>query len=422
MLSVDSQPRSIGRVSPRLKRGEAEQIDRLASLTEAFRPTAPIDRAALFAGRTTQLGDLFAVAEQPGQHAVVYGERGVGKTSVTTVAAQTLAATRVITSRTTCDRGDTFGSVWRKAFDEIQFTLSKPGIGFAGVDREVRASAAGLLADQPTPYAVKRALQALTRERPAVVFIDEFDRLASPADKLLFADAIKSLSDQLPAATVVLVGVADDVEELVAEHQSIERALVQIHMPRMSAGELAEIVTRGIDSVQMTIDREAVATIARVSQGLPHYAHLLGQIAARTALEDLRTRVRPADVRAAIAEAIEKTQKSVLDAYRRATEQNGGDAHLKIMLACALAPADQYGFFTRAAVEEPLRTVAADVAEGSFERHLDELADPRFGSALQKRSDFGGARYRFGNPLLQPYVLMRAVADGAVAPELLGPR
>ena len=29
------------------------------------------------------------------------------------------------------------------------------------------------------------------------------------------------------------------------------------------------------------------------------------------------------------------------------------------------------------------------------------------------------ARYRFVNPLLQPYVLMRGLADGSVAPELL---
>ena len=88
----------------RLKRGEPEQVERLRALTEVFRPAAPIDRQSLFSGRTRQLGDLFAVAEQPGQHAVVYGERGVGKTSLVSVAAEVLSASGVVTARTTCDR------------------------------------------------------------------------------------------------------------------------------------------------------------------------------------------------------------------------------------------------------------------------------------------------------------------------------
>ena len=44
----------------------------------------------------------------------------------------------------------------------------------------------------------------------------------------LFADLIKTLSDQLVRATVVLVGVADNVSDLVAEHESIEGALCGI--------------------------------------------------------------------------------------------------------------------------------------------------------------------------------------------------
>ena len=65
-------------------------------------------------------------AEQPGQHAVVYGERGVGKTSLVSVAAEVLAASGVVTARTTCDRSDGYESVWRKALGELRFTVTKP--------------------------------------------------------------------------------------------------------------------------------------------------------------------------------------------------------------------------------------------------------------------------------------------------------
>ena len=397
-------------MSPRLKRGEPEQVERLGALTQAFRPAAPIDRRALFAGRTRQLGDLFAVADQAGQHAVVFGERGVGKTSLVSVAAEVLGAAGVLTARTTCDRSDDFESVWRKALGEVHFTVTKPGIGFAGQSKDVKVSASALLVGDATPHDVRRSLQALASGKRVAIFIDEFDRLASDDDRLLFADTVKTLSDELPDATVVLVGVADDLEQLIEEHQSIERALVQIHMPRMSNAELGEIVTGGVERARMTIAREAVETIARLAQGLPHYAHLLGQLSARNALEDLRTNVRLDDVEEAVTEAIEKTQQTVRETYRRATEENGDDAYSKVVLACALADADEYGFFTVADVR---------VQDLDATSYLDALAEPSHGSLLQRRGE-NRPRYRFVNPLLQPYVLMRGLADGAVDHHSLG--
>jgi Cdc6-like AAA superfamily ATPase len=398
-------------MSGKLKRGEPEQVERLRALAEAFRPAAPIDRQSLFSGRTQQLGDLFAVAEQPGQHAVVYGERGVGKTSLVSVASELLAAAGVVTARTTCDRSDDFESVWRKALGELHFTVTRPGVGFAAPARDVSVSASALLADEATPHDVRRGLQSLAAGRRVAVFIDEFDRLSSDADRLLFADTIKTLSDELPDATVVLVGVADDVEQLIADHLSIERALVQIHMPRMSHAELAEIVVRGVEGARVTIARDALDTIARLGQGLPHYAHLLGQLSARNALEDLRISVRLRDVNDAVAEAIEKTQQTVRESYRRATEENGDALFPTVVLACALAPSDEYGFFGASDVHLP----EADVDPAAY---LDSLAASEHGNVLQRRG-VANPRYRFVNPLLQPYVLMRGLAEGTVAPELL---
>ena len=89
-------------------------------------------------------------------------------------------------------------------------TVTKPGVGFARAAR-ARGGRRALPGEEETPHAVKRGIQALTGERRTALFIDEFDRL-SDDDRLLFADTIKTLSDQLPTATIVLIGVADDVE------------------------------------------------------------------------------------------------------------------------------------------------------------------------------------------------------------------
>ena len=407
-------------MSPRLKRGDEEHVRRIEALSAAFRPAAPINRKTLFSGRTTQLADILGVVDQPGQHAIVFGERGVGKTSLVTVAAEVLAAGDVLTARTTCDRTDDFGTVWWKALDQIAILSTRPGVGFAGTPKSESRSASDLLGGSATPYAVKRSIRAIAGNRRVVFFIDEFDRLAAEDTRLLFADTIKTLSDDLGQATVVLVGVADTVDELVTEHQSIERALVQIHMPRMSREELEEVVTRGMAAALLTIDRDAVETIARLAQGLPHYAHLLGQLAGRIALDSLRTNVRSADVQEGVAEAIDKTQQSVLEAYRQATAETRSTLFPKVVLACAMARGDEYGFFAVSDVLEPLGELAGKrVTAGAFAQHLDALSGPDRGNLLQKRSGYGNARYRFGNPLLQPYVLMRGLAEGAVGPELL---
>src|SRR5690349_10398978 len=51
----------------------------------AFQPRTPITTKELFAGRWNQMTTLADAVSQPGLHVVIYGERGVGKTSLANV-------------------------------------------------------------------------------------------------------------------------------------------------------------------------------------------------------------------------------------------------------------------------------------------------------------------------------------------------
>jgi Cdc6-like AAA superfamily ATPase len=398
-----------------------ELLDRLRLVGEAFRPAAPIDRRELFAGRTRQIAEIFSAVSQPGQHVVVYGERGVGKTSLASVTSEMLQSSNVLTSRATCDTSDDFGSLWRKALDEIVVTRPTRGVGFAAPPGEAVKSAAALIGGgDVAPNAVRKALRSLAGQREVVVFIDEFDRVQDARSRTLLADTIKTLSDQLVRATVVLVGVADDVSDLVREHASVERALVQIHMPRMSRDELEEIVATGVRAARMTVAKAASRRIAAVSQGLPHYTHLLAQLAAQTALDTGRTEIRVADVDHAIQRAISRAQQSISDAYRDAVAGTRSTLYPSVLLACALADGDEYGSFSPADVREPLTALAGREYETrAFAKHLDALADGERGPVLHKRGSTRTARYRFANPLLQPYVVLRGLSEGRVKPAAL---
>lgn len=88
-----------------------------------------------------------------------------------------------------------------------------------------------------------------------------------------------------------------------------------------------------------------------------------------------------------------------------------------MLLASALASEDEYGFFSAADVRERLAGITGkEHLPGSFAQHLDELAGPER-AVLQKRGAPRRFRYRFANPLLQPYVVMRGLSDGSVSPK-----
>jgi len=398
------------------KLDETEMLARLKLVGEAFRPAAPIDRRSLFSGRAEQIAELFSIAAQPGQHALIYGERGVGKTSLAAVTASMLASANMLCARATCDVSDDFGSVWRKALGELRMNTTRPGVGFASESVERGESAARLLGTgEITPHAVRVALERTARERELVLFIDEFDRLRDADARVLFADTIKTLSDRVARATVVLIGVADSVGELIREHRSVERALAQIHMPRMTRDELSEIVTRGMETAQMTIRPAAVAKIAALSQGLPHYTQLLSQLAAQGALSRRVVEVETKDVDGAVLRALDRAQQSVVEAYEQATLDTRRSMYPQVLLACALAPDNDFGLFTPGDVKAPLsRILGKPTTTATFAKHLEELAEESRGGVLQKQGTGRTSRFRFADPLLQPYVAMQGVAQGLV--------
>lgn len=322
-----------------------------------------------------------------------------------------------VSIRINCTTADSFSQLWLRAFNDIQMiqTTETAGFGSTPVSRPV--SIVELLGSPETLTVdhVRSGLTFLARDRPVVVFFDEFDRVADPLVHLQFADCIKTLSDQAVAATVVIVGVADDVNELIESHASVERALSQIPMPRMSDGELNDLLVRALDSVRMTITPTAAGRIVKVSQGLPHYTHLLGQEAALGAYYSDTNEVDVAEVDYAIERALDRTQESISSLYYRATYSARENLYKQVLVACAIAQADERGFFSAAAVRESLsRLLGRRMEIPSFAMHLSAFSSDR-GPVLKKEGGQRKFRYRFINPLLQPYVLLRGVKDGLIS-------
>ena len=94
---------------------------------------------------------------------MIYGERGVGKTSLAVVVAELLRGSGILVARATCDSSDDFSTVWRKALSEISVEPARPeAVGFGSATSESSMPAAALLGRRPvTPHAVQRALGSI---------------------------------------------------------------------------------------------------------------------------------------------------------------------------------------------------------------------------------------------------------------------
>lgn len=390
-----------------------ERMRRHQLISKAFRPAAPVDDQALFAGRVKQMVTLIDLVEQPGQHAAIYGGRGVGKTSLTKVMVKVLSGQTdpIVSLHYTCTAKDTFDSIWKSVFGDLFITLQNPGFGFSPQPSSTPVPSTAIidLDSQPvTADTIRRGLMALSREAALAIFIDEFDRLPEQ-EKYGFADLTKVLSDQLTPATIILIGVADDIDGLVEAHQSVRRSLGQIFMPNMSAEELGEIVDKGVEASEMTVDEEFKKRVVSLAQGLPNYVHLITQNACRVAVDSNRTHIRATDLDAAVRHSIESVQQSILDTYHRATSSNRETLYKQVLLACALAKRDEKGTFGGTDVRDELERITGTFRDlPAFAQHLNDFSgEGQRGGILDRLGTSYRFRYRFRDPLLQPYVLMQ---------------
>ncbi len=376
-----------------------------------FTPGSPVNERDLFAGRIPQLQKIVAAISQRGYHAVLFGDRGVGKTSLANILVAHLRTIdpRYLIGKINCDGNDTFASIWRKALRDISITKTQIGIGFNAEEVRIVTSLADTVQDSLTTDDLRRLLTNISSLAPLLFVLDEYDRIADRTVSILISDTIKALSDFGVGASILVVGVAESVGNLVEGHQSIERALVQIPMPRMSHEEIGQIFDKGAARLGMSLEEGARSHLVNLSQGLPYIAHLLALHAARAALTQESLLISREDVDTGIRASLDQWQQSIKTGYYHATKsQQPGNIFREVLLACAVAEVDELGYFTAAAVRSPLRNITQrDYDIPNFSRHLKEFSEASRGAVLQRVGEKRRLRYRFSSPLMRPYVVIR---------------
>jgi len=159
-----------------------------AKAATVFKPRTPLIGKDLFAGRWNELLEISDAIHQPGLHVVIYGERGVGKSSLANVVSPTIWAIdrsgkredefddvpERLVIKSVANSGDTFSTLWHRLFAQLQWP-NPDGSGTV-----VSTRVAFSLLDTLGIDDVRRVLSDTSG---GVFIIDEFDQSGRPASK-----------------------------------------------------------------------------------------------------------------------------------------------------------------------------------------------------------------------------------------------
>jgi histone H3/H4 len=265
-----------------------------------------------------------------------------------------------------------------------------------------------------TPADVVRELGMFSENDIPIIVIDEYNLVKDSATSRLMAETIKAVSDASLKATIVIVGISDSVSDLIAGHESIGRCSEEVLMPRMTNEEMKDVLERRVKRLGLNIEGDAKWKIINLSKGLPAFAHGLGKGAVMSAISNRRKTVRESDVDSAIDEVLNSSWNTLKSEYEVATHSNQEKARYKqILTACALAQSDEVGYFIPKEVQGPLSIILRrQVGIDGFNDNLKDFTEPKRGRVLQRKGQARIYRYRFRNPAMQPYVIMKGIQDG----------
>lgn len=382
--------------------------EQFALLNNVFSPISPIKRKDLFFGRRIQLEHVVDAINEIGQHAILHGERGVGKTSLANIMYDSI--TNLYPAKVTCNREDEFNTLWERAFNELKHARTTAGEGLdvqhaRTIDRinnELKNS------ELVTPALVESLMRQINGFKFLFIF-DEFDNIRTKKIRSSFADLIKSLSDNVENTTIVLVGIGDNVEELIGIHRSLERCLKQVKMPRMSDDEAVSIIDNGMKTLGFTISKNVKDKILEFSSGFPHYIHLLCKHGAKQMIINGKTEFNDAYLQIAIKNGIDDTSEQLRSSYQKAIVDSNTDSKWKkVLYACANSKSDSFNCFsTNDVLAEYNKSCKDPVKCSNIRYNLNQLCSKERGDILLKMGSGVNTRYRFINPMMRAFVKLK---------------
>ena len=295
---------------------------RLERLRDAFTPSHPIANAQRFAGRRELLEQLIHLIEDQQLHVVLYGDRGIGKTSILRIVANLARDANYHVNYASCGSDTSFDSLFRQFASELKL-LNHVDYSPTHPDVEAGKTFATLMPDRDLTVADVTALFEKVQNTRILFIVDEFDRVASPRMREQIAEVIKNLSDRGSPIQFFIAGVASNLTALVSHIPSIRRNLIGMPVKPLDEKEIAQIVEAGARQSGLHFSADAIRAVGQLSRGLPYLAQLLSLHASFSAARRNAEEVEARDVESGAEKAEEEIGLRLSERGKRATEMAG---------------------------------------------------------------------------------------------------
>lgn len=412
------------------ERGHLENNVRLTEhefgsiMKRVLSPSHAIETPDLLKGRDKQLGDIRRALHMDGRQIFIYGYRGVGKTSLAQTAAIQHQSSDADPIKLGCSENGTFfqtiQDLFGKAFPSDPSTIKTVLSGSAGVkwkalSAEVKTSIEKgripNLTSLNEAVALTEFVSACYAKQP-VVLLDEFDLIKSPQEQGLFAGFVKQIADQRINIRFFFCGIADSIDQFFGSHESTYRYFFTVKLDRLDISPRLEIIDLAARALSIHVDDNTTRRIARISDGFPHFIHLVCEKLFWTVYNDPRSDMRatPDHYETAVSEAVEDIQPYLRGPYEKATRKYTNDSEPILW-----AVADTHELQRQA--REIYKSYERIMGHGNvkaltrerFNTRINALKTPAFGSIVTATR---AGWYEYREKMMRGYARLRAEQKG----------
>lgn len=374
-----------------------------SGVRNVFTPHTPIDQENLFRGRMVEVQQILSTLNTPGQHVLLFGDRGVGKSSLANVASSKLikiARKELVMKR--CSKSDSFSTIFEDALArcgvDISIQAKNVSSSFCvkGIGYKEHIEHKGCLDKSQSPSWLCDKI----KDHNILLLVDEFDSIQDKDDKHKVAELIKLLSDSNSSFKIFVVGIAESAEELTAGHPSVQRCLKEIKLSKMSQRELVDIINTGAEKLNLNFTRDAKFRICRLSSGYPHFTHLMALKAAEMAIVNELQEIGIDQINEAIEKSIIDCENSLRQSYDETVKSSSTMVvYRKVLYATALC----YDEFIRSGDILYIYTLIfeEEITQQRLNQYLSKLVSNSNDKILRRLTK---GVYRFTDPRMSSYI------------------